>query len=69
MDKLYFVSHACDNLCLRAVVIMKCDISPLGDVAQTSDCGVYSFLTFDISPLCDVAQTSDCGMHCLYFLL
>ena len=42
---------------------------PLCDVAQTSDCGVYLFLTLNISPLCDVAQTSDCGMHCLYCLL
>ena len=37
------------------------NISPLCDIAQTSDCGILVF-TFDISPLCDVAQTSDCGM-------
>ena len=41
---------------------MSCDISPLCDVAQTSDCGVFLFLTLNISPLCDVAQTSDCGI-------
>ena len=69
MDKLYFVSHACDNLCLRAIVLMSCDISPLWDVAQTSDCGVYSFLTFDISPLCGVAPTPDCGIIVPHFPL
>ena len=46
---------------------MSYNISPLCDVAQTSDCGVFLFLTLNISPLCDVAQTSDCGTHCLYF--
>ena len=62
-----YLSHACDNVCSRTIVLLSCDISPLCDVAQTSDCGVYSFLTLNISPLCDVAQTSDCGMHCLLF--
>ena len=68
MDGLtLYLSHACDNLCSRTIVLLSCDISPLCDVAQTSDCGVYSFLTLHISPLCDVAQTSDCGMNCLLF--
>ena len=53
----------------ETIVLLSYNISPLCDVAQTSDCGVYVFLTLNISPLCDVAQTSDCGMHCLYFLL
>ena len=44
---------------------MSYNISPLCDVARTSDCGVFLFLTLNISPLCDVAQTSDCGTHCL----
>ena len=68
MDGLtLYLSHAYDNLCSQTIVLMSCDISPLCDVAQTSDCGVYLFLTSNISPLCDVAQTSDCGMHCLLF--
>ena len=50
-----------------ALLLFTFDISPLCDVAQTSDCGVYLFLTLNISPLCDVAQTSDCGTHCLLF--
>ena len=49
-----------------ALLLFTLDISPLCDVAQTSDCGIWLF-TFDISPLCDVAQTSDCGMHYLLF--
>ena len=62
-----YLSHACDNLCSRTIVLLSCDISPLCDVAQTSDCGVFLFLTLNIRPLCDVAQTSDCGMHYLLF--
>ena len=70
MDGLtLYLSHACDKLCSRTIVLLSYNISPLCDVAQTSDCGVFLFLTLNISPLCDVAQTSDCGMHCLYFLL
>jgi hypothetical protein len=37
-------------------------ISPLCDVAQTSDCGMYCYLLFSISPLWGVALTPDCGM-------
>ena len=64
-----YLFHARDKLCSQTVVLLSCDISPLCDVAQTSDCGIFLLLTLNISPLCDVAQTSDCGMHCLYFLL
>ena len=42
------------------------NISPLCDVAQTSDCGMFVFY-FQYKPLCDVAQTSDCGTHCHLF--
>ena len=61
---ILYLSHTCDNWCSRTIVLLSYNISPLCDVAQTSDCGVYSFLTLNISPLCDVAQTSDCGTHC-----
>ena len=38
------------------------DISPLRDVAQTSDCGTHYHLYNIISPLCGVALTPDCGI-------
>src|SRR3989337_3025018 len=44
-----------------ALMLFTFDISPLCDVAQTSDCGTHCLLLFNMSPLCDVAQTSDCG--------
>ena len=50
-----------------ALLLFTFDISPLGDVAQTSDCGTQCHLYSIISPLCDVSQTSDCGTHCLLF--
>ena len=49
-----------------ALLLFTFDISPLCDVAQTSDCGTL-VIYFDISPLCDVAQTSDCGILAIYF--
>ena len=36
-----YSSHACDKLCFRTIVLLSCDISPLCDVAQTSDCGMH----------------------------
>ena len=71
MDGLtLYLSRTCDNLCSRTIVLLSYNISPLCDVAQTSDCGVFLFLTLNISPLCDVAQTSDCGTHChLYTII
>ena len=38
------------------------NISPLCDVAQTSDCGTHCHLFSVISPLCGVAPTPDCGI-------
>ena len=38
------------------------NISPLCDVAQTSDCGTHCHLFSVISPLCGVALTPDCGI-------
>ena len=38
------------------------DISPLRDVAQSSDCGTHCQLYSIISPLCGVALTPDCGI-------
>ena len=38
------------------------DISPVCDVAQTSDCGMFVFYFSVISPLCGVALTPDCGI-------
>ena len=42
------------------------DISPLRDVAQTSDCGTHCRLYSIISPLCGVALTPDCGIVNLF---
>ena len=38
------------------------NMSPLCDVAQTSDCGTHCLLFSVISPLCGVAPTPDCGI-------
>ena len=43
------------------------NISPLCDVAQTSDCGTHCLLFSIISPLCGVALTPDCGIVILAF--
>ena len=45
-----------------ALLSFTFDISPLCDVAQTSDCGTHCLLCFIISPLCGVALTPDCGI-------
>ena len=45
-----------------ALLLFTFDISPLCDVAQTSDCGTHCLLSFIISPLCGVALTPDCGI-------
>ena len=37
-------------------------VSPVCDVAQTSDGGILVIYLFFISPLCGVAQTPDCGI-------
>ena len=42
------------------------DISPLRDVAQTSDCGTHCRLYSIISPLCGVALTPDRGIVNLF---
>jgi hypothetical protein len=51
-----------------AFLLFTFDISPLCDVAQTSDCGTYCHLLFNISPLCGVALTPDCGMLIYFYL-
>ena len=43
------------------------NISPLCDVAQTSDCGTHCHLFSVASPLCGVALTPDCGIVILAF--
>ena len=43
------------------------DISPLRDVAQTSDCGTHCHLYSIISPLCGVALTPNYGIVILAF--
>ena len=45
-----------------ALLLFTFDISPLRDVAQTSDCGTHCHLYFIISPLCGVALMPDCGI-------
>ena len=45
-----------------ALLLFTFDISPLCDVAQTSDCGMHYLLFPFISPLCGVALTPDCGI-------
>ena len=45
-----------------ALLLFTFDISPLCDIAQTSDCGTHCHLYSIISPLCGVAQTPDCGI-------
>ena len=44
-----------------ALSLFSFDISPLCDVAQTSDYGTHCHLYSIISPLCGVALTPDCG--------
>ena len=44
------------------LLLFTFDISPLRDVAQTSDCGTHCLLFSIISPLCGVALTPDCGI-------
>ena len=50
-----------------ALSLFTFDISPLCDVAQTSDCGTHCHLYSIISPLCGVALTPDCGIVILVF--
>ena len=50
-----------------ALLIFTFDVSPLRDVAQTSDCGAHCRLYSIISPLCGVALTPDCGIVILAF--
>ena len=45
-----------------ALLLFTFDISPLCDVAQTSDCGTHCLLYSIISPLWGVALTPDCGI-------
>ena len=45
-----------------ALLLFTFDISPLCDVAQTSDGGTHRRLYSNISPLCGVALTPDCGI-------
>ena len=45
-----------------ALLSFTFDISPLCDVAQTSDCGTHCYLSSIISPLCGVALMPDCGI-------
>ena len=49
-----------------ALLLFTFDISPLCDVAQTSDCGTHYRLYSNISPLCGVALTPDCGIVNLF---
>ena len=49
-----------------ALSLFTFDISPLRDVAQTSDCGTHCRLYSIISPLCGVALTPDCGIVNLF---
>ena len=51
-----------------APLLFTFDISPLCDVAQTSDCGTHCHLYSIISPLCGVALTPDCGIVNLFAL-
>ena len=39
-----------DKLCSQTVVLLSCDIRPLCDVAQTSDCGMFLFSYFKYKP-------------------
>ena len=48
------------------LLLFTFDISPLCDVAQTSDCGTHCHLYSIISPLCGVALTPDCGIVILF---
>ena len=45
-----------------ACLSLTFNISPLCDVAQTSDCGTHCLSFSVISPLCGVAPTPDCGI-------
>ena len=38
-----YLSRTCNNLCSRAAGLLIYNISPLCDVAQTSDCGMFVF--------------------------
>ena len=49
-----------------ALLLFTFDISPLCDVAQTSDCGTHCRLYSIMSPLCGVALTPDCGIVNLF---
>ena len=49
-----------------ALLLFTFDISPLCDVAQTSDCGTHCHLYSNMSPLCGVALTPDCGIVNLF---
>ena len=70
--------HSCHLLSIYALYVMSLrrpivallsftfDISPLCDVAQTSDCGTHCRLYSIISPLCGVALMPDCGIVNLF---
>ena len=49
-----------------ALLLFTFDISPLRDVAQTSDCGMHCRVYSIISPVCGVALTPDCGIVNLF---
>ena len=49
-----------------ALLLFTFNVSPLRDVAQTSDCGTHCHLHSIISPLCGVALTPDCGIVILF---
>ena len=51
-----------------ALLLFTFHISPLCDVAQTSDCGILVTLNFGISPLWGVAQTPNWGMSFISYL-
>ena len=52
-----------------ACLSLTFNMSPVCDVAQTSDCGTHCLLFSVISPLCGVAPTPDCGITILHFPL
>ena len=52
-----------------ACLSLTFNMSPVCDVAQTSDCGMHCLLFSVISPLCGVAPTPDCGIIVPHFPL
>ena len=64
-----FMRRRADVRMWHVFFCLTLNISPLCDVAQTSDCGTHCLLFFVISPLCGVAPTPDCGIIILQFPL